>query len=106
MNGETLFEVATPLGFRVRVTKVQWEQVIFIKHPVMSGQEEVVRVALEAPDEIRESRSDPSVLLFYRLERPGRWLCAVAKRVDNGDGFLITAYSTDVIKEGERRWSK
>jgi len=45
------------------------------------------------------------VLLFYRLERPGRWICAVAKRL-NDEGFPITTYPTDAIKEGERIWSK
>jgi len=60
---------------------------------------------LRTPDEIRRSRSDPAVLLFYRLERPGRWICAVAKRL-NDEGFPITTYPTDAIKEGERIWSK
>ena len=60
--------------------------------------------ALHMPGEIRQSRSDPTVYLFYRLERPGRWVCAVAKRL-NGDGFLITTYRTDAIKEGKRVWS-
>jgi hypothetical protein len=46
-----------------------------------------------------------SLFLFYRLERPGRWICAVAKQLD-GEGFLITTYPTDVIKEGKRVWSK
>jgi len=45
------------------------------------------------------------VFLFYRLECSGRWICVVAKRL-NGDGFLITTYPTDTIKEGERVWSK
>jgi hypothetical protein len=30
-------------------------------------------------------------------------MCAVAKRL-NGEGFLITAYVTDTIKEGEHLW--
>jgi len=51
------------------------------------------------------SRSDPAVYLFYRMEYPGRWICAVAKRLDS-EGFLITAYPTDAIKEGERTWSR
>ena len=38
-------------------------------------------------------------------ERPGRWICAVAKRLD-GEGFLITTYPTEAIKEGEQVWSK
>ncbi len=36
-----------------------------MKHPVMAGRESEVQKALENPDEIRESRSDPSVYLFY-----------------------------------------
>jgi hypothetical protein len=71
----------------------------------MKGCETRVREALEKPDEIRRSRSSPDVFLFYRLEKPGRWTCAAAKRRDS-EGFLITAYPTDAIKEGERIWPK
>lgn len=60
------------------------------KHPVMKGRENHVRLALEQPEEIRLSRSDPDVYLFYRTERSGRWICATAKRCGEG-GFLITA---------------
>jgi hypothetical protein len=49
--------------------------------------------ALTSPDEVRHSRRDPRVLLFYRREDP-YWLVADARRL-NGDGFLITAYRTD-----------
>ena len=71
----------------------------------MEGRLEEIREALVSPDEVRHSRSDGNVYLFYRAQRPGRWTCAVVKRVD-GEGFLITAYLTDAIKEGERVWSK
>jgi hypothetical protein len=37
MNGELLFEVSTPLGFRVRVTRDYWELIVTVKHPVMQG---------------------------------------------------------------------
>jgi hypothetical protein len=100
-----LFEVLTPLGFRVRVTCAYWELIIAIKHPVMSGREEDVRKTLEQPEEIRLSRSDNTVYLFYRAERAGRWVCAVSKRL-NEEGFLITAYPTDAVKEGVRIWPK
>jgi len=39
------------------------------------------------------------------MERPGRWICAVAKRL-NEEGFLITTYLTDAMKEGEQIWSR
>jgi hypothetical protein len=102
--GTVLFEVETPLGFRVRVTRAYWELITAIKHPVMAGQEAAVQEVLEQPDEIRQSRSDPAVHLFYRA-RGQRWFCAVARRL-NGDGFLITTYPTDSIKEGTRIWPK
>jgi hypothetical protein len=73
------------------------------KHPAMAGEEDAVRAALEAPDEVRQSRADPTVYLFYSVQQAKRWVCAVAKR-KGGDGFLITAYPTDAIKEGKRVW--
>ena len=103
---ELLFEVLTPLGFRVRVTRERWNLITTVKHPVMAGREDVVRAAaLENPEQIRRSRSDSEVLLFYRSERSSRWVCAVAKR-EADQGFLITAYPTDAIKEGTQVWPK
>lgn len=102
---DILFDVMTPLGFRVRVTHEYWELIVSVKHPAMKGREDDVRAALESPTEIRQSKRDAQVLLFYKPERIGRWVCAVTKRLD-GEGFLITAYPTDAIKEGERIWPK
>ena len=100
-----LFEVPTPLGFTVRVSPSYWDLITNIKHPVMYGLENEVQEALENPDEIRVSRSDSAVFLFYKIQRPGRWICAVVKRLD-GEGFLITTYPTDAIKEGVQIWPK
>jgi hypothetical protein len=105
MANDIFFEAATPLGFRVRVTRAYWEWIVTVKHPVMRGREADVQRVLQTPEEVRRSRGDPTVLLFYRIEQSGRWLCAVAKRL-NDEGFLITTYPTDAIKEGERIWSR
>jgi hypothetical protein len=102
---ELLIEVMTPLGFRVRVTRRYWELIATVKHPVMAGREPDVKATLSQPDEIRLSRQDRNVYLFYRQERVGRWVCAVTRRLD-GDGFLIIAYPTDTIKEGNPLWPK
>jgi hypothetical protein len=93
------------LGFTVRVSLSYWDIITQIKHPIMTGREEDVQTTLTQPDEIRQSRSDPNVYLFYKLQQEKRWICAVAKRL-NGDGFLITCYPADVIKEGEIIWQK
>ena len=77
---EILFEVRTPLGFPVRVTRTRWQFIATLKHPVMAGRESSVRLALESPDEVRQSRIDSGVVLFYRAEGAKRWVCAVTNR--------------------------
>jgi len=103
--GEILFEVETPLGFRVRLASSRWSIICNSKHPVMTDREADVAVTLREPVEIRSSRSAPGVYLFYRSEKPGRWLCVVARRLD-GEGFVITCYPTDAIKIGEQAWTR
>ena len=105
MESNILFEVSTALGFRVRVTRGYWEFSVTVKHPVMRERATEVQDVLYTPDEVRQSRSDPAVFLFYRAKSTGRWVCAVAKRL-NDEGFLITIYPTDAIKEGEQVWSR
>ena len=100
-----LFSARTPLEFDVRVTRERWRLITTIKHPAMLGREEAVRSPLEQPAQIRQSRTDPHVLLFYRSDGETRWVCAVAKQ-DLEQGFLITAYPTDAIKEGTQIWPK
>jgi len=102
---DILFDVLTPLGFHVRVSRAYWQIIIGIKHPIMAGHEKDVKAALENPEEIRRSKADSQVYLFYRTQHKGRWVCAVSKRL-NGEGYLITAYPTDAIKAGEKIWPK
>jgi hypothetical protein len=100
-----LFAVETPLGFTVRVSVRYWVTIV-AKHPDLADRDGDVQSALRAPEEVRQSRRDPSVLLFYRSDaRRGRWVVAVTKH-EGRDGFLVTAYRTDAIKEGERLWPR
>lgn len=77
---DLLFEVRTPLGFSARIPRL-------------------------GPDEVRQSRSDAEVFLFYKAAGARRWACAVAKEAGE-QAFLVTAYPTDAIKEGTRVWPK
>jgi hypothetical protein len=104
-ESERLFDVLTPLGFSVRVTYAYWRFVTTVKHPVMAGRESIVQATLSEPDQVRRSRSDGAVYLFYRLSRPGRWTCVVVRRL-NHEGFLVTTYPTDAVKEGIRVWPR
>lgn len=105
MHLQICFLTMTPVGFRVRVTREYWETIVNTKHPVMRGREADAQEALTNPTEIRQSKRDSQVFLFYKPERIGTWVCAATKRL-NGEGFLITAYPTDAKKEGETIWRR
>ena len=103
-NSHTAELLRTPLNFCVRTSEEYWQKLIR-KHPDLIDLESEIRQALSDPDEIRQSSRDPTVLLFYRILKEKRWAVAVAKRLDN-EGFLITAYQTDAIKEGKKLWHR
>lgn len=70
----------------------------------MRGREEEVQEALEKADEVRRSRLDSSVYLYYK-RKGDRYVCAVAKHLNN-EGFLVTAYFTTAMKIGEVIWRR
>ncbi len=100
-----LFVVKSRAGFSVRTTAGYWSLIATVKHPTLLGKEEAVIRTLVEPDEVRMSRVDESVHLFYR-KTGHRFLCVVAKRVGTSAGFIMTAYITDSIKEGRAIWKK
>jgi len=98
-----IFEIATPLGVSVACAQGYWEYITTVKHPVMKEKEETVMDVLGDPDEVRQSRIDPDVYLYYR--KLDRLFCAVAKH-EGTKGFLITAYPADKVKEGDVIWTR
>ncbi len=100
---EIFFKVKTPLRVEIRTTADYWAYLITIKHPVMKGKEEIVKTVLQVPDEIRQSRTDKDVFLYYK--QFDKLYCVVVKHRGKG-GFLITAYPADRVKEGDVVWKK
>ena len=98
-----LFEVTTPLEFIIHTTYDYWEKLIF-KHPELEEKLDAVKNTLRDPREIRKSKKDELIFLFYS-ESAKYWLCVVVKKTGL-EGFLVTAYITDRIKEGEIIWQK
>jgi len=98
---EVMFSVPTSLGFSVRTTREYWT-LILRKHPEVAGKEDEVRRCLQDPEQVRRSKQDRAVYLFYRALVPYH-LVVVVRRL-NGDGFIITSYITDKVKEGEPIW--
>lgn len=104
MKRKLLFEVESKLKRIVRTTVAHWHLITEHKHLEIKNQEKRVIQTLQQPSEIRLSRKDKSVYLYYRREKR-YYFCVVAKHL-NGEGFIITVYLTKNIKEGELIWKK
>lgn len=105
MVKKTLFEVKTPQGITVRTTKDYWERIVNIKHPSVKPLREEVKQTLAAPDQIRKSKQDENVHLYYKSIGKLH-LCVVVDCTNTDEGYIITAYLTDRIKEGEQTYVK
>ncbi len=100
------FEVKTRLGFRVSCSEDYWDYIIKIKHPQMKGKRKEVIKTLKDPEQVRQSKHDRNVYLFYReiiYDGNPKHISVV---VNKKEGFIITTYITDRIKEGEQIWEK
>ena len=78
-------------------------------HPEMKGQIGLIGQTLASPDKVVRSRTDPLVELFYRFYQSTpvtkKYLCVIVKSIES-DHFIITAYFTDSVKQGEVLWKK
>lgn len=74
------FEVNTVLKKKIRSTKQYWEKIIN-KHPPVKNLVDETKETLKEPDEIRVSRKDESVFLYYRHYR-NFILCVVVRHIN------------------------
>lgn len=102
-----VLEVMSKVGKIVRLDEERWEHVR--EHPEMKDEIDRLREAVVEPDEVRRSVYDAAVWLFYRYYRKTpvtkKYLLAVV-RIQNEEGFIVTAFFTDTVKKGDLVWSR
>lgn len=98
------FEIKSKQGSIIKTTKAYWDIITHIKHPSIQNKEKYIKETLSLSDEIRVSKKDKNVFLFYKKYK-SRFLYVVAK-IHKNEGFIITAYYTKKIKEGKIQWKK
>ncbi len=100
-------DITDCFGRRVRLTVERRAHIL--EHPEMSEMAGEIEQTLREPEQVRQSRSDSDVKLFYRYYLKtlagGKWLCVVVK-YSAEDAFVITAYLTDKPKAGETLWPR
>ena len=104
-GNDILFEVTSPLGHQVRMTRDTWRYIVDLKHFNLRGSLADVQLTLSSPDEIRRSTTDDRTLLYYRVEGLRQFVCAVTRA--EGDGAVVaSAYRTRKLKIGEVVWPR
>ena len=104
-SGDVRFKVTSVLGKSIRTTDAYWDKIIREKHPIMRGKEEDVKKTIRNPDEVRQSKIDKNVFLYYRMVKKMRYICVVVRH-ENRHGYVITIYLTEEMKEGNTVWKK
>jgi hypothetical protein len=78
-----------------------------LERPEMANMDTAIQDTLAHPQIVRKSRTDDTVCLcdsFCEATVVGdKWLCVVTKYLED-DAFVITAYLTDKLKQGEQLW--
>ncbi|MDO8662850.1 MAG: DUF4258 domain-containing protein [Candidatus Omnitrophota bacterium] len=104
LSHKQYFKVYSRLGILISTSRAYWNVITHIKHPTVRGKEGEVKSVLSDPDEIRISKKDKNVLLFYK--KIGRYYLCVVTKFLKKRGFIITAYWTEKIKEGKTQWKR
>ncbi len=104
MNSDIEFEITSKLGKTISTSQAYWKIITEIKHPIIKGKQKLVMQTLINPDIIKRSSKDRDIYLHYR-KISDRFICVVTKH-ENGTGFVVTAYFTNKIKQGDIIWTR
>lgn len=93
-----------PLGRRLILYDRAWYGHIVKGHPEVRRHRKLVEAAVESPDEIRLSRSDPDCRLYFGVgPRPGVIMMVVG---DVSTGVIKTAHLARRVSGGDVEWSR
>ncbi len=98
-----IFKILDKLGRKIKFTNERKSH-ITIGHPEIK-EFELFEDVLQNPFFIKTSIYDEKVLLYYKENKSTdyKFLVLVVK-ILNGEGFILTAYKTNSIKEGKVIW--
>jgi len=91
-------------GREIRLDDGRWKHIITV-HPEIERYRKEVEETVSNPDKIKRSLYSNEVVIYYRQKVLNGKHMAVVIKV-NDDKFVITAYMTDRIKEGEMIWQR
>ncbi|MBI5700229.1 hypothetical protein HZC34_00055 [Candidatus Saganbacteria bacterium] len=101
------FEAIDQFKRKIRLTGERFAHIL--EHPELRYSESDIKETILFPEAIKESKHDKKVWVYYKFYQKTpvkRKFMAVIIKILNGNGFVITAYYTDKIKEGRTIWQR
>jgi len=97
-----IFEIEDKTKRKIKLTLERKVHMV-LRHPEIDGFD-LFESALTNPELIKTSTYDEKVLLYYKdVSKEYKYLVLVVK-ILNGEGFILTAYTTNAVKEGKLIW--
>ena len=93
---------------RLRLTEVRWRHIVFF-HPEVTEVKERIEETIKNPDIVIEGATRDTKLcykLYHSTPVASSKYLAVAIRILNEEGFIITSYFTERVKRGKILWRK
>ena len=106
MTQRILFRATSPLGYPVVLTRNRWREIVRFKHPAVEQHERHAEQCISQPEVVRASAKDADVHLHYLPLAPNQYLCVVVAPGSTEEHFVVTAYLTDRLKQGDELWKK
>lgn len=100
-----IFEVASALGKKIRLTQVQWNHIID-DHREVENQVEKVKETISEPDLVcYDGKNDNFHYYRFYNEMPvnKKFILVIVKHL-NSEGFVITVHFTRKIKKVDKIW--
>ena len=80
------FEVKSCLRKEIRTTEEYWKLISEIKHPLVKRYEAEVKETIKNPDEVRRSKKDSSVFLYYK-KYGNLFICVLVRHLNSKINF-------------------
>lgn len=106
MAQRIVFRATSPLGYSVALTRNRWREIVRFKHPAIKNYQEEAKQCVSNPDVIRASGKNPDVHIYYLHLEAGKHICVVTAPGDSDEHFVVTAYLTNRIKQGDELWQR
>jgi len=102
-----IFTVIDQFHHKIRLTDERFKHIL--ERPEMISAESQIKETILVPEIIKESKHDVKVQIYYgpyeKTPVTKKYLAVIVK-ILNHEGFVITSYYTDKIKEGKTLWKR